>query len=46
MSLESLEDIKGVNFPLKNRTGVEYQKLFDETTFKIYEAITGRPYPK
>ena len=46
MSLQSLEDIKGVNFPLQNRTGVEYQKLFDETTFKIYEAITGRPYPK
>ena len=46
MSLQSLEDIKGVNFPLQNRTGVEYQKLFDETTFKIYEAITGRLYPK
>ena len=46
MSLESLEDIKGVNFPLQNRTGVEYQKLFDETTFKIYETITGRLYPK
>ena len=46
MSLQNLEDIKGVNFPLQNRTGVEYQKLFDETTLKIYEAVTGRPYPK
>jgi len=46
MFLEGLEDIKGVNFPLQNRTGLEYQKLFNETALKIYEAVTGRPYPK
>ncbi len=46
MSLQSLEDIKGVDIPLQNRSGVEYQKLFHETTLKIYEAVTGRHYPK
>jgi len=46
ISLEGLEDIEGVKFPLRNRTSVEYQKLFDETSLKVYEAVTGRPHPK
>ena len=46
MSLEILEYVKGVKFPRRNRTGSEYQRLFDETSFKVYEAVTGRPYPK
>ena len=46
MSLQSLEDIKGVNILFQSHPRVEYQKLFNETTLKIYEAVTGRHYPK
>ena len=45
MMLETLEYVDGVKFLLKNRTGAEYRKLFDETALKIYEAVVGKPYP-
>jgi len=44
--LENLEYIDGVKFPQQNRTGVEYQNLFDETAMKFYEVVVGLPYPK
>jgi hypothetical protein len=43
--LEQLEDAKGVNFPIENRRGSEYRSLFDETAYRIYRAVAGRPYP-
>ena len=45
MMLETLEYVHGVKFPLENRTGAEYRKLFDETALKIYEGVVGKPYP-
>jgi len=44
--LENLEYIDGVKFPQQNRTGVEYQNLFDETAMKFYEVVVGLPYPQ
>jgi hypothetical protein len=44
MMLEILEYVDGVKFPVENRTGDEYRKLFDETAFVVYEAVVGKPY--
>ena len=41
--LENLEHIDGVKFPLENRNTPGYRKLFDETAFKFYKAVTGQP---
>ena len=45
MMLETLDYVDGVKFPLENRTGPEYRKLFDETALKVYEAMVGKSYP-
>ena len=45
MMLETLEYVDGVKFPLDNRTGPGYRKLFDETAFVVYEAVVGKSYP-
>jgi hypothetical protein len=44
--LEKLGFVKGVSFPVENRRGSEYRALFDETAYRIYQAVVGRPYPK
>ncbi len=44
MMLQTLEFVDGVNFPLENRTGPEYRKLFDETALEVYESVVGKPY--
>ena len=46
LSLESLESIQGVKFSQNDREAPEYKQFFDETEMKIYEVMTGRPYPK
>ena len=46
MMLETLEYVDGVKFPLENRTGPEYRKLFDETALKVYEGVVGKSYPE
>lgn len=45
MMLQILENVDGVRFPLENRTGAEYRKLFNNTALRVYEAVVGKPYP-
>ncbi len=46
LSLERLENYKGVKFSQQDRKYPEYNSVFDETEMKIYEEMTGRSYPK
>ena len=44
--LDTLEDTKGVRFPSRGTKNKEFGRIFDETARRVYEVITGRPYPE
>jgi hypothetical protein len=46
MALDGLQHYKSVKFSQNDRKAPEYKNFFDETEMKIYEVMTGRPYPK
>ena len=46
MALDGLEHFEGVKFSQQDRKAPEYKQFFNETEMKIYEVMTGRPYPK
>ena len=41
-----LQHYKSVKFYQNDRKATEYKQFFDETEMKIYEVMTGRPYPR
>jgi hypothetical protein len=46
MKLDMLSDLKGVIVPSRNIQNPDYNRVFDETAKRIYEASTGRGCPK
>ena len=44
--LDTLEYLKGVKFPHRSIEDKDYNSVFDETSRKVYEVITGRPCPE
>ena len=44
--LDTLEYLKGVTFPHRSIGDKKYNRVFDETSKKVYEVITGRPCPE
>jgi hypothetical protein len=44
--LDTLEEVKGVRFPFRSINDRDFKPVFDETARKVYEVITGRPYPE
>ena len=46
MKLDMLSYLKGVIVPGRNIQNTDYNRVFDETTKRIYEVITGRDGPE
>jgi hypothetical protein len=46
MKLDMLSYLKGVTVPGRNIQNPDYGRIFDETTTRIYEVITGRGCPE
>jgi hypothetical protein len=46
MKLDMLSYLKGVTVPGRNIQNPDYSRVFDETTTRIYEVITGRGCPE
>ena len=44
--LNILECLRDIKFPHRSSKSWEYKRIFGETAVKVYEAITGRPYPR
>jgi len=46
MTMDMLSYQKGVKMPGRNIKNPDYNRVFDETARRIYEAITGRRCPE
>ena len=46
MKLDMLSYLKGVTVPGRNIQNPDYNRVFDETARRIYEAVTGRECPE
>jgi hypothetical protein len=46
MKLDMLSYQKGVKIPDRNIRNPDYNRVFDETARRIYEAVTGRECPE
>jgi hypothetical protein len=46
MTLDMLSYQKGVKLSGRNIENPDYNRVFDETARRIYEAVTGRGYPE
>jgi hypothetical protein len=46
MKLDMLSYLKGVTVPGRNIQNPDYNRVFDETTRRLYEAVTGRKCPE
>jgi len=44
--LDTLEEVKGARFPSRDIENRDFKRVFDETARRVFEAITGRPYPE
>ncbi len=46
LNFENLDGLKGVKMPDRNIKDPKYNRIFDETTRRLYEIIVGRECPK
>jgi hypothetical protein len=44
--LNTLEEVKGVKLPFRSINGRDFKRVFGETARRVFEVITGRPYPQ
>ena len=44
--LNTLEEVKGARLPFRSINDQDFKRVFGEAARKVYEAITGRPFPE